>query len=42
MGESVLRDRIAYGDRFRVVIQEFEKFRADRRLVYADTIQADR
>src|SRR6185503_10228043 len=30
------------GDRFRVVIQEFEKFGADRRMVYADTIEVDR
>lgn len=42
LGESVLGDRIAYGGRFRVVIQEFEKFGADRRLVYADTIDVDR
>ena len=30
------------GDRFRVVIQEFEKFGTDRRLVYADAIEVDR
>lgn len=42
LGESILGDRIAYGGRLRVVIQEFEKFGADRRLVYADTIDVDR
>jgi hypothetical protein len=30
------------GDRFRVVIHEFEKFGTDRRLVYADAIEVDR
>ena len=30
------------GDRFRVIIQEFEKFGTDRRLVYADAIEVDR
>ena len=33
------------GDRFRIVITEFERFgptAADRRLVYADAIEVDR
>jgi hypothetical protein len=32
----------AMGDRFRVIIREFEKFGTGRRLVYADTIEVDR